>query len=71
MCSLHQVILREIRLMCCYVSWPATAKLKDTEITVGNNPSYFAFGRGGLVYLVNEVDSFEQKAGGGITTLAL
>mgnify|MGYP002386805914 FL=1 len=42
---------------------------KLSEIAVGNNPSYFTFGRGGLVYLANEVDSFEQKAGGGITTL--
>ncbi len=42
---------------------------KISEITVGDNPSYFTFGRGGLVYLVNEVDSFDQKAGGGITTL--
>ena len=42
---------------------------KLAEITVGDNPSYFTFGRGGLVYLVNEVDSLDQKAGGGITTL--
>jgi len=42
---------------------------KQSEITVGNNPSYFTFGRDGLVYFVNEVDSFDLKAGGGITTL--
>lgn len=42
---------------------------KISEISVGDNPSYFAFGRGGLIYLVNEVDTFNMKAGGGITTL--
>ena len=42
---------------------------KITGITVGDNPSYFTFGRGGLIYLVNEVDTFHMKAGGGITTL--
>ena len=42
---------------------------KISEITVGDNPSYFAFGREGLIYLVNEVDTFDMKAGGGITTL--
>jgi len=42
---------------------------KVSEIAVGNNPSYFTFGRGGLIYLVNEVDTFDMKAGGGITTL--
>ncbi len=42
---------------------------KISEITVGDNPSFFTFGRGGLVYLVNEVDTFDMKAGGGITTL--
>lgn len=42
---------------------------KISEITVGDNPSYFTFGRGGLIYLVNEVDTFNMKAGGGITTL--
>jgi 6-phosphogluconolactonase len=42
---------------------------KISEITVGDNPSYFTFGRGGLIYLVNEVDTFDMKAGGGITTL--
>ncbi|MDF1559103.1 MAG: lactonase family protein [Bacteroidales bacterium] len=41
---------------------------KISEITVGDNPSYFTFGRGGLVYLVNEVDTFDMKSGGGITT---
>lgn len=41
---------------------------KQSEFTVGNNPSYFTFGRDGLVYFVNEVDSFDLKAGGGITT---
>jgi len=42
---------------------------KISGITVGDNPSYFTFGRGGLIYLVNEVDTFNMKAGGGITTL--
>ncbi len=42
---------------------------KISGITVGDNPSYFTFGRGGLIYLVNEVDTFDMKAGGGITTL--
>ena len=42
---------------------------KISEVTVGDNPSYFTSGRGGLVYLVNEVDTFDMKAGGGITTL--
>ena len=42
---------------------------KISEITVGDNPSYFTFGREGLIYLVNEVDTFDMKAGGGITTL--
>jgi len=42
---------------------------KISEITVGDNPSYFTFGSGGLIYLVNEVDTFDMKAGGGITTL--
>ncbi len=42
---------------------------KQSEATVGNNPSFFTFGREGLVYFVNEVDSFDLKSGGGITTL--
>lgn len=42
---------------------------KLSEITVGDNPSFFTYGRDGLVYFVNEVDSFDLKAGGGITTL--
>ena len=42
---------------------------KISGITVGDNPSYFTFGKGGLIYLVNEVDTFDMKAGGGITTL--
>jgi 6-phosphogluconolactonase len=40
-----------------------------SEVTVGDNPSFFTFGKGGLIYLVNEVDTFDMKAGGGITTL--
>jgi 6-phosphogluconolactonase len=40
-----------------------------SEITVGDNPSFFAFGGDELIYFVNEVDSFDLKAGGGITTL--
>ena len=42
---------------------------KISGITVGNNPSFFTFGKEGLIYLVNEVDTFDMKAGGGITTL--
>lgn len=42
---------------------------KISEITVGDNPSYFTSGSEGLIYLVNEVDTFDMKAGGGITTL--
>ncbi len=42
---------------------------KISEINVGDNPSFFVFGSGGLIYLVNEVDTFNMKAGGGITTL--
>jgi len=42
---------------------------KISEITVGDNPSYITVGKGGLIYIVNEVDTFNLKAGGGITTL--
>jgi 6-phosphogluconolactonase len=42
---------------------------KLSEITVGDNPSFFASGGDDLIYFVNEVDSFDLKAGGGITTL--
>ncbi len=42
---------------------------KISELTVGDNPSFFTFGKEGLIYLVNEVDTFDMKAGGGITTL--
>jgi 6-phosphogluconolactonase len=42
---------------------------KLSEITVGDNPSFFTFGREGLIYFVNEVDSFDLKSGGGITTV--
>lgn len=42
---------------------------KVSEVTVGDNPSFFTFGKEGLIYLVNEVDTFDMKAGGGITTL--
>jgi len=38
-------------------------------IHAGDNPSFFTLGKEGLVYVVNEVDSFDLKAGGGITTL--
>jgi len=40
-------------------------------ITVGDYPSFFTYGAGGLVYFVNEADTFDLKAGGGITTLRL
>lgn len=40
-----------------------------TGMHAGDNPSFFTFGKEGLVYVVNEVDSFDLKAGGGITTL--
>ncbi|MDZ7635398.1 MAG: hypothetical protein U5L72_13605 [Bacteroidales bacterium] len=36
---------------------------KISEIVVGGNPSYFTIGRGGVIYLVNEVDTFDMKAG--------
>jgi 6-phosphogluconolactonase len=42
---------------------------EHSGLTIGNNPSYFTFGKGGLIYFVNEVDTFDMKAGGGITTL--
>ncbi len=42
---------------------------KIGEVTVGDNPSFFTFGKEGLIYLVNEVDTFDMKTGGGITTL--
>ncbi len=42
-----------------------------SEFTVGDNPSYFTFGKNNLVYFVNEVDSFNLAHGGGITTLRL
>jgi 6-phosphogluconolactonase len=42
-----------------------------SEFTCGENPSFFAPGGNGLYYFVNETDSFNNKAGGGITTLRL
>lgn len=39
------------------------------NIVIGNNPSYFTGGENGLFYFVNEVDSFNMAAGGGITTV--
>lgn len=42
---------------------------KLSEITVGDNPSFFTYGKDGLVYFVNEVDTFNLKSGGGVTTL--
>jgi len=45
--------------------------VKQSEITLGGNPSFFTAGRQGLYYFVNEVDSFNNKPGGGITTLRL
>ena len=42
-----------------------------TGLTIGKNPSFFTFGRDGLVYFVNEVDSFNLKAGGGITAMRI
>lgn len=44
-----------------------TGKISDCSI--GNNPSFFTFGDEGLVYFVNEVDSFRQAKGGGITSM--
>jgi len=40
-----------------------------TGLPIGNNPSFFVSGKKGLIYFVNEVDSFDLKAGGGITTM--
>jgi 6-phosphogluconolactonase len=42
-----------------------------SDFTCGENPSFFTPGRKGLFYFVNEVDSFNNKPGGGITTLRL
>ncbi len=42
-----------------------------SEFTCGENPSFFTAGGQGLYYFVNEVDSFSNKPGGGITTLRL
>jgi len=42
-----------------------------TGLTIGKNPSFFTFGRDGLLYFVNEVDSFNLKAGGGITAMRI
>ncbi len=42
---------------------------KLSEIALGDNPSYFTVGQEGLIYFVNEVDTFGQRAGGGITTV--
>ncbi|MCI0523344.1 MAG: lactonase family protein [Bacteroidales bacterium] len=44
---------------------------KLSEFTVGDNPSYFTFGSDGLVYFINEADSFNLAVGGGITTLRI
>lgn len=59
---------READVLLCSLDGNGSIE-KLSEITVGNNPSFFTFGRDGLVYFVNEVDSFDLKAGGGITTL--
>ncbi len=42
-----------------------------SEFTCGENPSFFTPGGNGLYYFVNEADSFNNKPGGGITTLRL
>ena len=42
-----------------------------TGLTLGENPSFFTFGRDGLAYFVNEVDTFNMKPGGGITTMRI
>ncbi len=42
-----------------------------TQFTCGENPSFFTAGKDGLYYFVNEVDSFNLKRGGGITTLRI
>jgi 6-phosphogluconolactonase len=56
-------------MLCCLNAEGSAETLSG--ITVGENPSFFAYGNDGLVYFVNEVDSFNLKAGGGITTLRL
>ena len=43
--------------------------IRMSQLSIGDNPSFFTFGRNGLIYCVNETDTFEMKAGGGITTL--
>lgn len=41
-----------------------------TESDAGPNPSYFCFsGENSLIYFLNEVDEFNGKTGGGLTTL--
>ena len=42
-----------------------------SEFICGENPSFFTSGRRDLFYFVNEVDTFDNKPGGGITTLKL
>ena len=57
-------------VMLCAIDSKGSARMVS-EFTVGDNPSYFTFGKNNLVYFVNEVDSFNMAHGGGITTLRL
>ncbi len=57
-------------VMLCTTDGKGSARMVS-EFTAGDNPSYFTFGENGLVYFVNEVDSFNLAHGGGITTLRL
>ncbi len=57
-------------VMLCSLNDKGSAEM-ISGFTVGDNPSYFAFGKNNLVYFANEVDSFNLSPGGGITTLRL
>jgi len=54
-------------VMLCSFNGKGSAQMLS-EVTVGNNPSFFTFGKHNLVYFANEVDSFNLSPGGGITT---
>ncbi len=57
-------------VMLCSLNDKGSAEM-ISGFTVGDNPSYFTFGKNNLVYFANEVDSFNLSPGGGITTLRL
>ncbi|MGB8358365.1 MAG: lactonase family protein [Bacteroidales bacterium] len=57
-------------VMLCSLNDEGYAKMLS-GFTVGDNPSFFAFGKNNLIYFANEVDSFNLSPGGGITTFRL